>query len=257
MRALHRAQTILTLRHAPSWLLLCFAAGCVNAISLLACERFVTHVTGTATLLGIEAAHFWLAFDFALVLSAFVFGATFAVLVMDIRARRGKRPMYALPLFLVSALLVAVAIVGHYGGFGPFGQTVDEPVDFVLLSILAFAMGIQNGAVATSTGLMVRTTHLTGPATDLGMHLAELVTSRGEMRKLAARSAALRIGKIVSFIVGAAAGVPLAHAFGFVGFVVPAGLVALANVLSFFNVLDHEHEEHDPKPKAHTLSGRF
>ena len=50
----------------------------------------------------------------------------------------------------------------------------------MLLSILSFAMGLQNAAVATSTGLLVRTTHLTGPATDLGIHLVELCFVKGE-----------------------------------------------------------------------------
>lgn len=46
-----------------------------------------------------------------------------------------------------------------------------KPGDFVLLCGLSFAMGLQNAAVASSTGQLVRTTHPTGPARDLGVHL--------------------------------------------------------------------------------------
>lgn len=51
------------------------AADMVNAIAFLATQRFVTHVTGTATRLGMALASFWLAVDFAVVLVYFVLGA--------------------------------------------------------------------------------------------------------------------------------------------------------------------------------------
>jgi uncharacterized membrane protein YoaK (UPF0700 family) len=98
---------------------------------------------------------------------------------------------------------------------GDFGGAVDEPGDFVLLSSLSFASGLQNAAVATSTGLLVRTTHLTGPATDLGIHLVELAYVGGDARRNARRHAMLRAGKLVSFAVGAGVGATLARALGF------------------------------------------
>jgi uncharacterized membrane protein YoaK (UPF0700 family) len=102
-----------------------------------------------------------------------------------------------------------------------------------VLSLLSFAMGLQNGAVATSTGMVVRTTHLTGPATDLGLHLAQFAATTGERRGTALRNAALRASKVVAFVAGAAVAVPLARAFGYGALLVPAAQVALANVLSF------------------------
>jgi uncharacterized membrane protein YoaK (UPF0700 family) len=233
MRQLHKPETVFSLRHVPSWMLLAAAAGMVNAIAFLGTERFVTHVTGTVTRLGIAVASFWLAVDLAIVLVSFVLGAMTASCLIDVRAERGRRPLYSLPLFLTAGLVGGIGLAGKLGWFGPFGGTVDETADFVLLSTLSFAMGLQNGAVATSTGMVVRTTHLTGPATDLGLGLAELLFTHGDRRTRAKRHVALRAAKIGSFILGAAFAVPLCRSLEYAAFLAPAGAILVANFLSF------------------------
>lgn len=231
--ALHSPPTIFTLRHVPSFFLLAFAAGSVNAGALLACQRFVTHVTGTATRLGVDAGLWPLAFDYAVVLACFIAGAMASVLAIDARHHRGQAPRYALPLVIVSAILAIVAVSGRLGLYGPFGGSVEHAADFLLLSMLGFAMGLQNASVATSTGLAIRTTHMTGPASDLGVHLATSIFATGEARANALRGAALRAGKIASFIAGGAAMVPLARTFGYLAFLAPAAIVVTAAYLSF------------------------
>jgi uncharacterized membrane protein YoaK (UPF0700 family) len=231
MPPLHSAQSVFSLRHTPSWLLLAFAAGSVNAIAFLACARFVTHVTGTITHVGIAAGE--MAADYAIVMACFVAGAMCAAMLIDGRHHQSKRPLYAAPLLTVALLLAALAGFGAAGVFGDFGTPVEGTSGFVFLSILAFAMGLQNAAVGTSTGLLVRTTHMTGPATDLGVHLATAIHAKGETRLTAIRHAALRAGKIVAFGAGAAAGAGLASQVEYVAFLVPAVVVAGATALSF------------------------
>lgn len=115
-------------------------------------------------------------------------------------------------------LLSGVAIGGGAGWFGVFGGIVaSDPPPFILLSILAFSMGMQNAAVASTTGLAVRTTHLTGPMTDLGIHLG----------------AALRGGKVLAFVSGAAISVSLSAALGYFILLPAALFVTVAAVLSF------------------------
>lgn len=233
MLALHARERVFSLRHAPSWLLLAFGAGMVNAIAFLACARFVTHVTGTVTRVGMDAAVLWLAADYALVVGAFVIGAMGSVLAIDGRHHRGKPPLYALPLLVVAATLTLVALLGRSGLFGQFGGAPEQNGDFALLALLAFAMGLQNAAVATSTGLAVRTTHLTGPATDLGVGLATWFYSEGDTKQAALRGAALRAGKLVAFALGAWAAVPLSASLGYLAFVAPAATVLIATASSF------------------------
>jgi uncharacterized membrane protein YoaK (UPF0700 family) len=233
MLTLHKPDSVFSLRHVPSWLMLCFAAGAVNATSMLACSRFVTHVTGTVTRIGAEIAHLNLMLDFGLVLAWFIAGAFAAGLILHGSFYRGKTPPFSLPLWAASSITALVALMGHIGWLGPFGGEVDQFGDFLHLCALGFAMGMQNAAVATSTGQLVRTTHLTGPATDLGIHLADLVVGDSSARDLARRHALLRTGKLLSYAVGAATATALCAKLAYLTLLVPALVIAIANGLSF------------------------
>jgi len=213
--------------HAPArllgWFVLAFSAGAVNAIAFAACARFVTHVTGIVTRIGLDAGHVVLLLEYFLVLGAFVLGAASAVALCDGRRWRGLSPRPWLPLAAVSAVLGTVGVAGELGAFGTFGGGVEEPGDFALLTVLAFAMGMQNAGVATATGMLVRTTHMTGPATDLGIAISTLLhAAPAEVLAAARASVVLRAGKIASFAAGAGAGLVLAHALGYVAFAAPA-----------------------------------
>jgi uncharacterized membrane protein YoaK (UPF0700 family) len=231
---LHTPETIYRPRHLPSWFLLAGAAGAVNGIAFLMCEQFVTHVTGTVTRLGLEWPHVVVLAEYAVVLVSFVAGAAASVIAIQARARRGKRPRWATPLISVVLILVGVAVAGRAGAFGRFGGThAADPPPALLLSLLAFAMGLQNASVASTTGLAVRTTHLTGPTTDLGIHLGTALLATGAERRSALRGAALRGGKVVAFTLGASLALPLAGALGFLALLVPAGFILTAAALSF------------------------
>lgn len=230
---LHTPDTIYSPRHIPSWLALACAAGSVNGFAFLACEEFVSHITGTSTRAGLEWQHLGLAAEYMFVLGSFIAGAVTSVIWLQARACRGKLPQWATPLRAVALILAGAAVVGHTGYFGPFGgQLAGEP-PFSLLSVLAFAMGLQNAAVASTTGLSVRTTHLTGPATDLGIHLGTAFFARGAERRDSLKGAGLRMGKIVAFVAGAVLAVPLTDRFGYLMLLAPASLVSCAVVLSF------------------------
>jgi uncharacterized membrane protein YoaK (UPF0700 family) len=231
---LHTPDTIYSPRHVPSWLLLAGAAGTVNGVAFLICEQFITHVTGTVTRLGLELPHVGLVAEYAVIVVSFVGGAAASVVAIQARALRGKRPRWATPLVSVALILVGVAVAGQVGAFGRFGGTyAAEPPPFALLSLLAFAMGLQNAAVASTTGLAVRTTHLTGPATDLGIHLGVACLATGAERRSALRGAALRGGKVLAFMLGAGLALPLAGTFEYLSLLAPAAFILVAAVLSF------------------------
>lgn len=231
---LHTPDTIYTPRHLPSWFLLAGAAGCVNGFAFLECEQFVTHVSGTVTRAGLEWPHVGLAAEYAVVLISFLAGAVASVIAIQARAQRGKRPRWATPLLFVSFILAGVAFAGWSELFGRIGGArATDPPPVVLLSLLAFAMGLQNASVASTTGLAVRTTHLTGPTTDLGIHLGVACLAGGPERRSALRGAMLRGGKVVAFMLGAGLAIPLAQSFGFLSLLAPAGFVLAAAGLSF------------------------
>ncbi|AKF09744.1 YoaK family protein [Sandaracinus amylolyticus] len=217
--------------HAPSrvasWLALALSAGAVNAIALAACSRYVTHVTGTLTRIGIDALSWPLVFEYLLVLGAFVLGAASSVGLSEGRRLRGLPPRPWAPLALTASLLALAGALGSLGVFGDFGAGVERPGDFAFLAVLAFGMGLQNAAVATATGMLVRTTHMTGPATDLGVALGTLAHDvPSPLREAARRSAALRGGKMIAFAIGAGLGIALAGTLGYAALVVPAVVIA-------------------------------
>lgn len=231
---LHTPETIYALRHVPSWMLLASAAGMVNGFAFLTCQQFVSHVTGTVTRMGLEWQHVGMAVEYSSILASFVAGAIVAILVIQIRARRIGRARWATPLVFVAVILAGVGIAGRFGGLGPLPHMIasDEP-PLILMLVLSFAMGLQNAAVASTTGLAVRTTHLSGPTTDFGMHLGTAVLATGAERREALRGAALRGGKIIAFMLGGVLSLPLTGRFGYLALIAPAIFILIAAGLSF------------------------
>jgi uncharacterized membrane protein YoaK (UPF0700 family) len=227
--ALLPADAVHDQRHIGLWIALTFSAGTVNATALAACQRFVTHVTGTLSRLGADFDQLWLFLEYGAVLVCFVLGAMTSVVLLDGRRLRHREPWPVAPLVLVAAVLGATGALGLSGTFGPFGTTVETAGDFAMLSMLAFAMGLQNAAVATTTGMIVRTTHMTGPVTDFSVALATSLSGGPESITAAARrSVWLRGSKIVAFALGALAATVLARHLGYGAFFVPAAITLLS-----------------------------
>lgn len=217
-------------RNLPMWVALSFAAGAVNATALAGCQRFVSHVTGTMTRVGADYDSLRLLVDYGAVLAAFVVGAMTSFWAIDGRRLQGKSPAVAFPLLLVASVLVVVGVAGVLGAFGPFGRTVETTGDFVMLGLLAFAMGLQNASVATTSGMIVRTTHMTGPLTDLSIALAAYVSSGipDDVRETARKSLKLRGSKVMGFILGAFVAAWFARRVEYAAFFLPALFVAVA-----------------------------
>ncbi|UJJ30704.1 YoaK family protein [Halopseudomonas maritima] len=149
----------------PSWVeagafSLALMAGVVNAVGLLGfSHQAVSHLTGTSTLLGAGLTRLPAAelLHLLLVLLSFVAGAAFSGLFIGSSALQpGRR--YGLALVLEALLLVlamlalqAASLGGHY--------------------LASAACGLQNAMVTTYSGAIIRTTHVTGIFTDLGVML--------------------------------------------------------------------------------------
>jgi len=73
--------------------------------------------------------------------------------------------VYSIPVLIECSILLAVGI---------FGQPLITHHPDILAYALLFAMGIQNSLVTSISNSVVRTTHLTGLFTDLGIELSQL-----------------------------------------------------------------------------------
>lgn len=226
-------EEVLSWRHLPSMLVLAASAGAVNAGALGVAERYVSHVTGTLTLIGTDFGEWWLMLEYLLVLVAFIAGAATSVAAVQGRAMRGKQPVPIFPLLGTALALLVTAALGEWGYFGAIGGKPEEPGDFAFLSVLGFAMGLLNATVAGTTALAVRPTHMTGPTTDFAVALAAAWYAVGEERLTHLKMAGLRGGTIAAFVVGAAVMFPLLHRLGFEAFALPAALVLFAAERSF------------------------
>ncbi len=156
----------------PRWILigggvLAFSAGCINATALMGFTHLsVSHVTGNVTLFSAAIAHSdWQ--SLALItasLLAFLFGAVISGFVVGQDSLRlGNR--YGLALFIEAGLLaLSVLLFLHHDYFGQLTS--------------AMACGLQNAMVATYSGAVIRTTHLTGLTSDMGASIGNWLAGR-------------------------------------------------------------------------------
>ena len=149
-------------------MLLTFIAGAMNAGGFLAVGQYTSHMSGVFSGMADNLALG--ALDLVLVgLSAFlpfVFGAACSAILINWGRRRNLDSRYALPLLLEAALLLA---------FGLFGWVFSPAPIFVAMIIpwLCFIMGLQNATVTKISGARMRTTHVTGIVTDIGIELGK------------------------------------------------------------------------------------
>ena len=225
----HRLNTATSWRTHFDWLLLSFIAGSVNTGGYLAAHRFVSHVTGFATLFGIDAAggHWDKALGILSVPLFFLLGVMVSAYLVDRRAHLGQRPHYAVVMSLVCICLISAALGGYFELFGVFGHEVRLKQDYFLLALLCAASGLQNAAISTASGATVRTTHLTGLTTDLGTGLVRAFSDK-RLYSSEMKAIRFRLGTIVSFALGSAVGAYAYFQFHYLGFLLPASLAAFS-----------------------------
>ena len=152
-------------------LLLAFNAGAVNAGGFLVVHLYTSHMTGFLSLLSdnIVLGNMALVLSAVGVLWAFLSGAgTTAILVNWARSHR-LHSGYALPLLLEALLML---LFGLMGALTLTWHTVFAVPLTVLL--LAYIMGLQNAVVTKLSSAQIRTTHMTGIVTDLGIEMGKM-----------------------------------------------------------------------------------
>lgn len=208
------------------WFTLAFQSGTLNVGGFLTCQRFVTHVTGFATHFGVDLASglFLDALSMLMVPVFFLFGCMCSALIIDRRKYLQKKPHYTFAFLFTGIILTLITILGQTHLLGEFGHISNSLIVFLLLATLAFLSGMQNSLISLASGLLVRTTHLTGVTTDLGVGVMRMfypnTTPSQRMNEL--KMNLLRFGIIFSFIFGSLIGGITFYRWKFLGFIVPS-----------------------------------
>lgn len=215
-----------------------FQAGLLNIGGFMACHRFVSHVTGFATFFGYElnqpdSSH---AVGMLVVPLFFLLGAMVSGFLVDIRLKMHKRPKYYLSFGFIFILLLFVYIGGVTGQFGTFGEPLHETSDYLLLIMLCFICGIQNGSITSVSKSVIRTTHLTGITTDLGIGLARLLSAKklDEPMENEKKATMMRLGIIFFFGLGSVFGGLVFSRLAYTGFLIPVATSGFLFILMLY-----------------------
>jgi uncharacterized membrane protein YoaK (UPF0700 family) len=211
---------------------LAFVAGAVNAGGFLAVQSYTSHVTGAVSRMADELAlgHKTVALAALAIVVFFALGAFCSGLLISLGRRRRFQSHYALSLMLEAGLLLL---------FGLMGSRLHQMHTFFLpvtVILLSFIMGMHNSVVTTISNAEVRTTHLTGIVTDLGLELSRLfyfnVSAHERTKRVMANRDKLKLHGLIlaSFFGGGVAG---ALGFRHVGFKMTIFLAAFLFLLAW------------------------
>jgi uncharacterized membrane protein YoaK (UPF0700 family) len=210
----------------PRWVeygafILAFVAGLVNSIGLLGFKhQSISHLSGTATLLGTRVidSSFSDVLHLALILLSFLLGSAISGFFLHSgslklgRNYSGLLSLEAIFLFGSIYFLEKDSVNGHY--------------------LASIACGLQNAIATTYSGAVIRTTHVTGIFTDIGIMLGSKL--RGD--KFDKRKALLFLLIIIGFILGGTFGAYFFSILKFNALLIPAGIcLLLAMSYSIYN----------------------
>lgn len=147
--------------------LLSFVAGVVNVAGFLSVKRLTTNVTGHFAFFVDEIfkLHFLESFIFFLYFLFFFLGSFVSSFLIEIISRKNSRYVFVIPSIIECVILFTMAFSGN--------ALISKNPELIAFSLL-FAMGLQNSLVTRISDATVRTTHLTGLFTDLGIELSQL-----------------------------------------------------------------------------------
>lgn len=166
---------------------LAWVSGYTNIVGLITCGTAVSHVSGIAAGFGRDVGERrWSLLALAAwLLFWFLSGALVSGISTDAARLRGWKSIYVLPMALEIAALIAfgLLVARHSRFHDGDGILMSAAPMFASTAVACFAMGLQNATITRISGGVVRTTHVTGVVTDLGLELAHILAPHEPNRK--------------------------------------------------------------------------
>jgi uncharacterized membrane protein YoaK (UPF0700 family) len=214
-------------------MLLTFVAGAINAGGFIAIGKYTSHMTGIVSAVAddVVLGAFGAAAIGLLAFLSFVAGASCSAILINWGRRNTRTMQYAYPLGLEAILLLCFSGMGAVGGL--------HPTLFIATAgpLLCFIMGLQNATITKISGARVRTTHITGMVTDIGIELGKSAYWNRDKSKAQSLTVRPNRGKLVllmqmvgMFFLGGLVGALGYGLFGY-GFSIPISAILLLTVL--------------------------
>ena len=168
-------------------------AGAMNAAGFYAVGVFSSNMTGNVSSLAdhLALANLAAAMPYLGLVAAFISGAAASAMLVNAGRRRGMARIYALSILAEAVLLAGLASADLW--LAGAGRAA------LLAYGLSFLMGLQNAVVTRISNARVRTTHVTGMVTDIGIEMGNLLDLAWRRRRLDShdREAEYNAGKLL------------------------------------------------------------
>jgi uncharacterized membrane protein YoaK (UPF0700 family) len=185
---------------------LSIVAGALNAVGFLIARSFTANMTGNVSAFADEVARgSWRSsLGFLLLLVLFIGGASLAAGLITFGEQRGIRSIYAVTIAAEGVIVLALGFIL---------STSASISNMLLVCVLSSVMGLQNAVTSLISRSRVRTTHVSGMATDIGIGLAALIKP-GSSPDTALPKLGLHALTLSAFALGGVGGALL---YGFIG----------------------------------------
>lgn len=204
-------------------------AGALNTAAFEVVGFFSANMTGNVSSLSdhLAKANLAPAIFFLSIIGIFITGSAFSTILINAGRRKNMRKVYAFNILVEGVGLIVLGSVETW--LTPLSPGV------VLILSLSFLMGLQNAVVTRISNARVRTTHVSGTSTDIGIELAMLFDVL--RRKESPKDAPLYIERLklhsltlLAFLSGGVAGIWLYHALGYL-FIMVIGFMLITLAL--------------------------
>ncbi|WP_339080678.1 YoaK family protein [Pseudomonas sp. TMP9] len=216
---------------------LAFVAGAINAGGFLAVQQYTSHMTGIVSAMAdnIVLGTYDLVLGGLGGLLSFVLGAACSTVMVNYSRRRQLHSEYALPLMLEALLLLC------FGFLGATLATITGLFVPLTVMLLCFIMGLQNALITKLSKAEIRTTHITGIITDIGIELGKMLywnhSRNPDIGRVISDRQRLRVLSLLTcfFFSGAVIG---ALGFNYLGYISTVPLALLLVLLAAMPALD-------------------
>lgn len=151
-----------------------FLAGAINAGGFSAVNRYTSHMSGELASVAdnIYAGEFKLATISAILVVCFILGAAHSSWTILWAKRHRFRSSYGISMWMEALYMLIFGLLG--ASLITWGKNLNFFISPTIM-LMCFIMGMHNTVMTVLSSGVIRTTHMTGFATDIGIELSKVL----------------------------------------------------------------------------------